>query len=184
MRKQPQLILTWVSWSWKTTVMNNLLSHYPEFYSRPIQFTTRKPRFENEHDDYVFLTHEQFMRKLINWDFMEYIEYNKELYWISKYFDNTKTNIFIVEPVWREAIKRHFKMNNIPYVSVFLQINEANLRYRLDKRGSSTNDIEDRVRDFKYFYPSDWDSVVDWDYNEGAVRIEINNLIKWASLRT
>lgn len=46
-------------------------------------------------------------------------------------------------------------MNNIPYVSVFLQINEANLRYRLDKRGSSTNDIEDRVRDFKYFYPSD-----------------------------
>lgn len=177
----PQLIITWVSWSWKTTVMRWLLAAFPDLYSKPIQYTTRQPRSELEKDDYVFLTYQQFQKKLLNWDFIEYIEYNKELYAIWKYFDVTKTNIFIAEPVWREAIKKHFKLNNIPFVSTYIKVDKEEIQRRLESRGSSVFDVDARMEDFKYFYPSKWDEVIDWDYKQSAVMIWIHKLVKWAS---
>ena len=87
------------------------MERFPYEFGKPIQYTTRKRRFDTELDDYVFLTKETFMRKLINGDFVEFTEYNKELYAIGKYFDLDKSNIFIAEPVGREALQRYFKTN-------------------------------------------------------------------------
>ena len=180
----PQLILTWVSWSWKTTVMRGLLNAYPLLYSRPIQYTTRQPRNENEKDEYVFLTTPQFTRKLVNWDFIEYIEYNKELYAIWKYFDTTKTNIFIAEPVGRAALKKFFNLNDIPFVSVYINVDEEEITRRLESRGSPVHEIDLRLRDFKYFSSSNWDIEVDWTYKQLPVMIDIHKLIRWVSSKT
>jgi guanylate kinase len=65
---------------------------------KPLQFTTRKPRDDKELDDYVFLTKEQFIRKLDNGDFIEHIVYNGEYYAITKYFDTSKSNVFVADP--------------------------------------------------------------------------------------
>lgn len=178
---RPQLILTWVSWSWKSTILTWLLSTFPTIYWRPIQYTTRKPRSEAEKDEYVFLTQQQFLRKLINGDFIEYVEYNKELYAIGKYFDKNKTNIFIAEPVWREALKRYFKLNNIPFVAVFIEINKDEARRRLEGRGSKVFETDVRLKDFKYFLPSEGDAVIEWDYKPISVMNDVHKLIKWVS---
>ena len=150
----PQVIITWPSWSGKTTLLRNLMVKYPASFAKPIQYTTRKARHEKEFDDYVFLSRDQFMKKLTNWDFIEYIEYNKELYAIGKYFDKNISNVFIVEPVWREAIQKYFKVNKIPYVSFFLEFDEKEMRYRLEERREAIKTIEERVKDLDYFYPS------------------------------
>lgn len=159
--KIPQVIITWPSWSGKTTLLRNLLVKYPTKYSKPPQYTTRKPRNDREYDDYVFLTREQFMKKLTNWDFIEYVEYNKELYAIWKYFDESVSNIFIAEPVWREALQKYFKLNKIPYLSFYLEIDEKEMRCRLEERRETVQTIEKRVRDLEYFYPSQNCKVID-----------------------
>lgn len=157
----PQIIITWVSWSGKTTLMRGLLEKYPNRYSKPIQYTTRKKRFENEVDDYVFLTHAQFMKKLINGDFIEFTEYNKELYAIWRYFDTKKSNIFIAEPVGREALQKHFKLNWIPFLTFYMKIPKEEMQKRLEDRRSSVNEIESRKKDLKYFYPLPHDHLLD-----------------------
>lgn len=154
--------------------MKNLLSTFPDKFWKPIQYTTRKPRNDRELDDYVFLTKEQFLRKLTNWDFIEFTEYNKELYAIGKYFDDTKANIFIVEPVWREAIKKYFKLNNIPYVSYYISIPKSEMLYRLWERRMSVNDTNSRLQDLKYFAPSDGDIQLDWTDREELLVKEVN----------
>ena len=153
-------------------------------YARPLQYTTRKPRSDAEKDEYVFLTYTQFMKKLINWDFIEYVEYNQELYAIGKYFDTTKTNVFIAEPVWREALKRYFKLNSIPFLPVYIKVDKDSINERLELRGSSVHEIDERMKDFKYFYPWKTDIVVDWDYKPLAVLGDVHKIVKWALQKT
>jgi len=157
----PQVILTWVSWSWKTTIMESLLKDFPQKFARPIQFTTREPRSNEELDSYVFLTKSQFYTKLENGDFMEFTEYNWELYAISLHFNPSVSNIFIVEPVWRASLKKHFHQNGIPYRGFYLEIDEKEVVERLMNRWDSAKNIEKRLLDFKYFHPEVDDKVLD-----------------------
>lgn len=179
-----QLILTWVSGSWKSTVLTWLVNTFPDIYTKPIQYTTRKPRSDAEKDDYVFLTYSQFMKKLINWDFIEYVEYNRELYAVWKFFNLKKTNVFIAEPVWREALKKYFKINNIPYISAYIKCDMQWIKNRLELRHSSVHEVDERMKDFKYFYPSKDDVVIDWDYKPPAVLAEVHKNVKWALRKT
>lgn len=156
-----QIIFTWVSWSWKTTLMEKLLEEYPTSFWRPIQYTTRNPRSDNELDIYVFLTRTQFMDKLDNGDFAEFTEYNWNLYAISSIINTSISNIFIVEPVGRAALKKHFQMNGIPYKGYFLDITEDEARQRMINRWASVKEIESRLKDFRYFYPEPDDKVLD-----------------------
>lgn len=157
----PQIILTWISWSGKTTLMGGLLEKFPDRFAKPLQFTTRKPRNLNEVDDYVFLTPSQFTKKLLNWDFIEFTEYNKELYSISKYFEQSKSNIFIAEPVWREALQRHFKTNWIPFITFYIRIPKEEMQKRLEERRLTVKEVEARKKDLKYFYSLPHDHLLD-----------------------
>lgn len=149
-----QIILTWVSGSWKTTLLKKLMELYPEEFALPLQYTTRKPRWDSELDQYIFLNHQMFLKKLVNWDFIEYICYNKELYWIGKFFDKTKSNVFIAEPVGREALVKYFKTNNIPFIDFYLEIDEEMMIHRLGfSRREAQYVINERLEDFKYFHP-------------------------------
>lgn len=181
---KPQLIITGVSWSWKSTIMNNLIRAYPDMYGKPIQYTTRKQRSDIELDEYVFLTHSQFMTKLLNWDFVEYVEYNKELYAISKYFNKNKCNIFIAEPVWREALKRHFNLSKTPYISTYIMVDKPEIEKRLHQRWMTVNTIETRLTDFDYFHSSSWDKIIQWEHKQESIVSSIHKYIQWALYQT
>lgn len=170
---RPQIILTWISGSWKTTLMKGLLEKFPSLFTKPTQYTTRPIRFENEVDDYVFLSHSQFTRKLVNWDFIEFTEYNKELYAIWRYFDETKSNIFIAEPVGREALQRHFKLNGIPFKTFYMKIPKEEMQLRLESRRSSIMSIKERMEDLKYFYPLPNDHLLDGTDRPEALVMEV-----------
>lgn len=161
MQHKPQLVITWVSGSWKTTIMESLLKDYPNYFWRPIQYTTRQPRDDKELDSYVFLTKAQFYTKLENGDFIEFTEYNWNLYAISAYIDTTLSNIFIVEPVWRASIKKFFHKNDIPYRGIYLELDEEEAKNRMMNRGDNKISITARLEDFKYFHPEVDDKILD-----------------------
>lgn len=184
MTVQPQLIITWVSGSWKTTVMKALVKEYPHIYAKPIQYTTRQPRQDSELDEYVFVTYDQFIKKLLNWDFVEYVEYNWNLYAVGAYFDTTKTNIFIAEPVGREALKKYFKLNSIPYVATYITVPEEDIKSRLEQRWTTIEWIVSRMEDFKYFQPSTWDKIIQGIHTPERVAQSVHNYIEWASSQT
>ncbi len=154
------IILTWPSWSWKTTVQNILTKDYG--FKTPINFSTRNARNDDELDNYVFLTKDQFIRKIENWDFSEYTYYNWNYYWMSKYFDLSAPNICVLEPVGKVAMEKFLKLNNIPYYSIFLKIDEETMEYRLGElRRESVKTIEERKKDLKYFSPVGFDLTLD-----------------------
>jgi len=148
-----QIILTGVSGSGKTTLMEQLLKIFPNDTCMPIQFTTRKPRDDSELDSYVFLTKEQFYRKMENWDFMETTQYNWEMYGVSAFFNKEKSNVYIVEPAWRAQLQRHFLINNVPFATFFIGIDKETARERMINRGDTVSSIEKRLIDFSYFTP-------------------------------
>jgi guanylate kinase len=52
------LIITGVSASGKTVLQEDMLQRG---FNKPINFTTREPRYEDEVDDYVFLDEDRFI---------------------------------------------------------------------------------------------------------------------------
>ena len=157
---QNQIIITWVSGSWKTSVMDGLIQSSVKFI-KPIQFTTREPRDDKELDSYVFITKNQFMEKLDRGDFVEFTEYNWNLYAIGSHINASLSNVFIVEPVGRAALKKHFRLNWIPYKSFFLQLDASDARNRMIDRWDNKSSIENRLKDFKYFFPDSEDTILD-----------------------
>lgn len=155
------VIVTWVSGSWKTTLVNELVSDYG--FVQPLQFTTRNPRWDRELDEYIFLTKEQFNKKLENWDFCENTIYWDNYYGITSHFDTNKKNIVIVEPVGKAQLDKFCKINGIKPISIFLDIDEKEMEHRLWMyRGSTVQEIEKRKKDFLYFSPDGYNYVVDW----------------------
>ena len=77
------LLITWPSWSWKTTLQNQLISEYSSEYSKVILTTCRQPRrgknwdlIEKNWQDYHFLDSVNFWRNDLLFRFWNY--------WISK----------------------------------------------------------------------------------------------------
>lgn len=183
MQHKPQVILTWVSWSGKSSLMDSLLKLYPRLFSKPIQYTTRQPRSDDELDSYVFLTKQQFISKLENWDFIEYTIYNWNYYAISVFNNYSTSNIFIVEPVWRAALKKYFHQNWIPYRWFYLELDEQSARQRMINRWDSKKSIDERLKDFLYFHPEVDDKILDADVRlEKNVSLVVSLL--WASQAT
>lgn len=141
--------------------MESLIENYPDKFCRPIQYTTRPQRDDKELDSYVFISKEQFYKKLENGDFMEFTEYNNQFYGISLHFPRTVSNIFIVEPVWRAALKKFFHQNSIPYKGFYLELDEEEAKNRMMNRWDNKKSIETRLEDFKYFHPEIDDKILD-----------------------
>lgn len=155
------VLLTWVSWSWKTTIQERLLW---EWFIRPVNFSTREPRSDEELDEYVFITREQFLFKLNKWDFVEFTQYNWNFYWISKtWFDWEDSIVAIVDPLGREAIKEFLSRIGIVPECYYLNIDSDTQKKRLELRWDSIENISKRSNDFNWFSPSVNCRVLDWN---------------------
>lgn len=146
------LIITGISASGKTTLQNELLQRW---WKRPQNFTTRKPRSDEELDEYIFLDKDKYFIKMANWDFLEHTNYNGNWYAISKYLP--EWNICIVlDPVGREQVLEKVAREKLDYnvTCVYLDITKGLQQERLNNRWDSKEQITLRDTDLDWFSPS------------------------------
>ena len=163
-------LITGVSASWKTTLADYLVENY--WYKKLINFTTREMRTEKELDDYVFLTEEKFIKKLLNWDFFEFTVYNWNFYWIW-WIDIDNINwdyIAIVEPIWRAQFVSKLNLLWIKYRLVYLELDKAWQLRRLEERRSSIKEIKERQKDYLAFYPTGFNNEIIFNTEDNGVK--------------
>lgn len=145
------IVLVGESGCGKTTIRNILIEKYG--YKRAVSCTTRKPRKgEVEGVDYYFLTREEFERKIANWQshydkFLEYEEYNGNLYGLGREQCKIPNAVAIVEPRGLSSISAANKRNSRLQISSFYIYTSPEIRKeRLRKRGDSEEQIQERLK--------------------------------------
>lgn len=154
------LIITWVSASGKTSIQEELLKRW---WVRPINFTTRKPRSDEELDEYVFLDKDKYFIKLWKWDFLEHTNYNWNWYGVSKYLPNWNVCI-VLDPVGREQVLEKIAREWLKYnvTCVYLEIDKKLQTERLNKRWDSPEQKKLRSVDFQWFSPNGNSLIFNW----------------------
>ena len=153
------VLITWISWSWKTTLQDYMLENW---WTRPINFTTRKPRSDNELDEYGFISKSNFLTKLWNWDFLESTNYWWNFYWISKTLPESDKVCIILDPIWRSQVMELFNREWVRYESYYLEISKIEQKRRLRLRWDTAEEIEKRLRDNEWFHPTPFCTIIDW----------------------
>lgn len=167
------LTITWNSWSWKSSLWLELEK---KWWKTLYNYTTRKPRSDEELDTYIFLTDKQFEIKRRNWDFIETIEYNWNKYAFSSIIP--EWNIYvIVTPEWRTQLRDLFndwKLWVDKFDSIFLSLDSKLQRSRLEKRWDSEDDI---VKRLEYdFQPTSNCAIYNWADDTIELAKEIHNV--------
>ncbi len=153
------IVLTGKTASGKDTIKNKLLGKYPAL-KRVITTTSRFPRHgEKDGIDYNFLTREEFLKKVKNDDFAEYVEYGGNLYGTYK---TELEQALKVDTLWRidpsragevrEFIKRSFpseKAENLlkTVLVIYVTVSDDIVLQRLKNRGLAEMEIQKRMED-------------------------------------
>lgn len=157
------ILITGVSASWKTTTQDELLKIW---WKRPINFTTRQPRWDNELDEYVFLKRNQFLTKLWNGDFLENTNYWWNFYWVSKtveeMYKKWENVCIILDPIGRSQVMEYLSRKWIPYDTYYLRITPKLQEERLYDRWDDDEEVYKRKRDFEWFHPTPKCKIIDW----------------------
>ena len=134
------IILIGPSASGKTEVVKYLVNNYG--YTKLVTNTTREKRIgEIDGKDYNFITREDFLSKLKNNEFFEYVEYNSNFYGTLKK-DITKEKVVILEPKGYQAY-RNSSFEGI--VSFYLDTRDDIRFERMLKRGDKEEKIKERI---------------------------------------
>lgn len=158
------VILTWPSWSGKTTIQTKLIEEWG--YAKPYNFTTRELRGDAELDDYIFVSKWLFNVIKAKGHLIENTIYKWNFYWISHY--NLKwepithsPTVVILEPNGRNAFIKELKKRKVEWIEIFLQIDENTLIDRLNERGDDKNEIMKRKDDVINFFPTQKSHIID-----------------------
>ncbi len=148
------VILSGVSGAGKDTIKKELIKRMEDVVSLP-SYTSRKPREgEEEGVQYHFITKEQFEEKIKNGEFYEYDLHHENYYGTSRKLLNEKiqSGKIIVKDIEVNGTENLIKVlkNETKLVSIFLKVEEKELRHRLEQRGDSEEDIELRLSRLKY----------------------------------
>ena len=134
----------------KGTICNILLSKKENNLSYSISMTTRKKRiYEKNGVDYYFTSRDNFKKRILNNEFLEYNLYNKEYYGTLKteVLDKINKGINVISELdvnGAKKIKNNFKDCILIYITA---PNIEELRRRLIKRGTENKDeIEQRLK--------------------------------------
>lgn len=159
------VLITWVGWIGKTTLQNILIQKY--WWNKPVSFTTRPPRsedvsavdwdgdyFSRERDEYVFLSKENFLKKLWNWDFLEMTFHDENtFYWVSRFLPDGDVCI-VVDPVGRAQIMNYFISRWYEVETYYIEGSEKLQEERLIERWDTEKWILRKKRDFLWFSPT------------------------------
>ena len=139
----------------KTSLIKELLLHYPHSFELCVSHTTRMKR-ENELEgvDYIFISKDEMIERIQNNFFIEYVEFAGNWYGTSfqQLAAAIKSSKNCILDLTFEGVENFKKLNNIEfsnksiYISVFPPNTEA-LRERLGKRyGNNTQLLSERLR--------------------------------------
>ena len=155
MKKWYVFFICWVTWSWKSTLINWLLKENIWNLEFALSCKTREPRpGEIPGKDYVKLSFEEFKKEIEDWEFLEYnFVHNQDYYWtrkkdvidnwIEKWKNLLKEIDMLIVPHLLENMKSLRKYFSIIYLD--LPINT--IRERMLSRGASVDnkDYENRI---------------------------------------
>ena len=134
------IILVGPSASGKTEIAKILIKEHG--YQKFVTTTTRNIRInEKDNVDYHFINKDQFINKIKNDEFIEYVSYNDNFYGTEKK-EIDKNKVLIVEP---QGLK-HFKTLNDPsIVSFYISVKKEIRKERMIKRQDKIEDINKRL---------------------------------------
>lgn len=170
------IILTGKTAAGKDTVMLKLLQKLPGF-KRVVTTTSRGIRpGEQDGKDYLFISEEEFKRKIDQDDFIEYVQYGGNFYGTQKaeITNNLNRNlIWRIDPSRAGQIRQFIKDSFDKHLSdellkkllvVYLTIPDELIRQRLKRRNLKTDEIQKRMQDDAKFwerYKDAYDFVVE-----------------------
>jgi len=132
------IIVSAPSGSGKTTLVNRLLEETPGI-RRSVSYTTRQPREEEtDKEDYMFISREEFRRKIDNGEFLEWEEVFGEYYGTSRVrfqemIEEHVDTILSIDVKGARTVKEHFPES----ISVFIMPpSTEELKARLRKRNT------------------------------------------------
>ena len=134
------IVLAGASASGKTEVAKLLAKKYG--IVKIITTTTRDMRVgEVDKRDYFFVSKEEFERKVVAGDFVEYTVYNGNLYGSTK--DQIADNkCVVIDPA---GLRSYIALNDPRIVTFFLEADEETRRARMIMRGDLPEKIESRI---------------------------------------
>lgn len=148
------VILSGVSGAGKDTIKKELIKRMEEVISLP-SYTSRDPREgEEEGVQYHFISRDEFENKIKNGELYEYDLHHENYYGTSKKLMNEKieSGKIIVKDIEVNGTENLIKIlkNDVKLVSIFLKVDEKELRKRLELRGDSEENINLRLSRLKY----------------------------------
>lgn len=156
------IVLSGKTASGKDTIMSILLQKYPHL-KKVVTTTTRKPR-KSEVDgvNHHFITEEEFIKKINNGEFVEYVDYAGNLYGTEKKeFAHKGAVIWRIDPSAAGRVREIVKEK---LVVIFITTSDEIILERLTKRGLPTDEIERRMSEDKKIwqqYKDKYDYVIE-----------------------
>lgn len=143
--------------------------------TKTANFTTRKPRYEGE-EGYYFVDEEEFFARVRSGEIIEnyFRQSNQSLYGTHA---PTESAIYQTEIVGLVALKKWCFQNHVPFLGVYLDVDEAVLLERLQRRKDTNESPEDRLREDEYYELFRDVSDVVYDYNDCTVEQAVEDIV-------
>lgn len=141
-------LITGPSASGKSTLQESLISLG---WTKPVNFTTRKPRNDKELDEYIFIDRWIFAEKAQRGHFAEWTQYNKQLYAMTKYLDYSRDNAIIVDPIGKGAFEAFLIKNNRKFFRIWIECPDFIREARLSQRRANVLETNERLKDSEWF---------------------------------
>jgi guanylate kinase len=142
------MIVSAPSGAGKTSICREVLQMFPDLRFS-VSFTTRPPRpGEVNGKDYLFISREEFEKRIAEGDFVEWVENYGQLYGTSRktlgeFLEQGCDLLLDIEPRGAKAIREYDPQAAFIFI---LPPSVAELRSRLEKRGEGAAVMESRLR--------------------------------------
>jgi len=150
------LIIVGPSATGKTVIVSHLqkISNLKKL----VTYTTRNKREGEVNDvDYHFISKEEFINKIDNGFFFEYVCYH-ENYYGTALSDLTKDKVVILEP---NGLKKYKALNRSDIKIIYLECSEETRRSRMAYRGDKDESINDRIIGDRVDFSDEFKSLAD-----------------------
>lgn len=139
-------------------------------------YTTRKPRFEEE-KGYYFVSEEVFQEKFKHNEIIEcyFRKSNNSFYGIPA---PTQTGIVQSEIMGLVALRKWCFQHQIPFMSVYLDVHSETLLARLERRSDSNEKPEERLKEDEYYELFREYSDIVYDYNNTSVEQAVEDIVQ------